>query len=44
MLADGEMDKDGVVHTYNGVSLSYKKGQNNVICSNMDGPRDCHTE
>ena len=21
-----------------------KKEQNNVICSNMDGPRDCHTE
>ena len=21
-----------------------KKNQNNAICSNMDGPRDCHTE
>ena len=21
-----------------------KREQNNVICSNMDGPRDCHTE
>ena len=21
-----------------------KKEQNNAICSNMDGPRDCHTE
>ena len=23
---------------------SHKKGQNNAICSNMDGPGDCHTE
>ena len=21
-----------------------KKNENNAICSNMDGPRDCHTE
>ena len=21
-----------------------KKERNNAICSNMDGPRDCHTE
>ena len=24
--------------------LSHKKEQNTAICSNMDGPRDCHTE
>ena len=24
--------------------LSHKKGWNNAICSNMDRPRDCHTE
>ena len=24
--------------------LSHKKEQNNAICSNMDGPRDCHAE
>ena len=24
--------------------LSHKKEQNNAICSNMDGLRDCHTE
>ena len=24
--------------------LSHKKEQNNATCSNMDGPRDCHTE
>ena len=29
-----------MVHIYNGVLLGGKKGQNNVIFSNMDGPRD----
>ena len=38
------MDKKDVVHIYNGISFSHKKEQNNAICSNMDGPRDCHTE
>ena len=38
------MDKEDVAHIYNRILLSYKKEQNNVICSNMDGPRDCHTE
>ena len=33
-----------MVHTYNGLLLSHKKEQNNAICSNMDGPRACHTE
>ena len=28
----------------NGILLSHKKEQNNAICSNMNGPRDCHTE
>ena len=27
-----------------GILLSHKKEQNNAICSNMDGSRDCHTE
>ena len=26
------------------IAFSDKKGRNNVICSNMDGPRNCHTE
>ena len=43
MSIDREMDKD-VVHIYNGILLNHKKEQNNAICSNMDGPRDCHTE
>ena len=38
------MDKEDVVHIYNGILLSHKKEWNNAICSNMDGPRDCHTE
>ena len=33
-----------MVHIYNGILLSNKKEQNNAICSNMHGPRDCHTE
>ena len=33
-----------VVYIYSGILLSHTKGQNNAICSNMDGPRDCHTE
>ena len=31
-------------YIYNGILLSHKKEQNNAICSNVDGPRDCHTE
>ena len=38
------MIKEDVVHIYNGILLSNKKEQNNAICRNMDGPRDCHTK
>ena len=34
------MDNKDVVHIYDGIVLSHKKEQSNVICSNMDGPRD----
>ena len=46
MSIDGGMDKVVVVriYIYNGILLSHKKEWNNAICSNMDGPRDCHTE
>ena len=44
MPIDRGMDKEDVVHVYNGILLSRKKEQNNAICSNMAGPRDCHTE
>ena len=36
------MDKEDVVHIYNGILLSHKKELNNAICSNMDRPRDYH--
>ena len=44
MSIDRGMDKEDVVHIYSGILLSHKKEQNNAIFSNMDEPRDCHTE
>ena len=44
MSIDRWMDKEDVVHTYNGALLGHKKEWNNTICSNMDGPRDYHTK
>ena len=41
--ADEWMDKEALVHIYNGV-LSYKKEWNNAICSHMDGPGDYYTK
>ena len=38
------MDKEDVVHTYNGILLHHKKEWNNAICSNMDATRDYHTK
>ena len=38
------MDKEDVAHIYYGILLSHKKERNWVICRDMDGPRDCHTE
>ena len=38
------MDKENVVHIYNGILLSHKKEHNNAIYSNMDGSRDHHTK
>ena len=40
------MGKEYVVYIYihNGILLSHKKEQNNAICSNMDGLRDCHAD
>ena len=40
MFTDRGMDKEDVVHIYN----SDVKKWNNAICSNMDEPRECHTE
>ena len=33
-----------MLHIYNGILLSHKKEQSCVICRDMDGPRECHTE
>ena len=33
-----------MVHIYNKILLSHKKGQNNAICSNTAATRDCHTK
>ena len=41
--SDRGMDKEDVVHIYNGILLSHKKEWNNATCSNMDGLRDYHT-
>ena len=37
-------DKEDVVCIYNGILLSHKKEWNWVICRDVDGPRDDHTE
>ena len=44
MPIDRWMDKEEVVHIYNGILLNHKKGKNWVICWDVDGSRDCHTE
>ena len=36
------MVKEEAVHIYNRLLLSHEKEWNNVICSNMDEPRDYH--
>ena len=38
------MDKEDVVHIYNGKLLSHKKEWNNAIYSNMDKHRDYYTK
>ena len=40
---DRLMNKEDVVHIYNGILLSHEKW-NNAICSNIDRPRDYHTK
>ena len=44
MPTDKRMDKEDVVHIYNGILLSREKEQNWVIYRDVDGPRDCHTK
>ena len=44
MPTDRWMDKEDVVHIYNGILLSHQKEENWVICRDVDGPSDSHTE
>ena len=44
MSTDRWMDKEDVVHIYNGILLSHKKEWNNAICGNMVRPRDYRTK
>ena len=44
MSIDRGIDREDVIHIYSRILLSHQKEQNNAICSDMDGPRDCHTE
>ena len=44
MSIDKEMDKEDVVHIYNGILLNHLKEWNNIICSHMNEPRECHNE
>ena len=44
MFIDRWMDKEDVIHIYNGLPLNHQKEWNNAICSNMDGSRDYHTK
>ena len=38
------MNKEDMVHIYNGILLCHKKEQNNTRCSNMDETIDYHTK
>jgi len=38
------VNKEDVVHTYNGMLLSHQKEWNNIICRNMNRSRDDHTK
>ena len=44
MSIDRGMDKEDVVHIYDGILLRHWKEWNNAIWSNMYGPRECHTK
>ena len=42
MSTNRGMDKEDVVHMFNGMLLSHKKEQNWVICSDIDGSIESH--
>ena len=43
-LTDEWIKKMWHIYIYNGLLFTHKKKWNWVICSEMDGPRDCYTE
>ena len=44
MFSNIWIDKEDVVHIYNGILLSLKKEWNNAIHSNMEGTKDYNTK
>ena len=44
MSTDRGMDKEYVVHIYNGILLSHKKEWDKAIYNNMEESRDYHTK
>ena len=47
MSIDRGMDKEDMVHVYNTILINHQKEWNKAMdpcCSNMNGPRKCHTE
>ena len=44
MSIDRGMDKEDIVHIYNGILLSHEKNEIMSLYSNMDELRDCQTE
>ena len=41
---NGWMNEEDMVYIYHGILLSHKKEWDYAICSNMDEPRDYHSE
>ena len=44
MSVNRQTDKEAVVRMHNGILLNHWQEWNNAVRSNMDGPRDCHSE
>ena len=44
MSISRDMDKEDMVHIYNGMLLSHKTEHSGAICRDLDRARDCHTE
>ena len=38
------MSEEDVIHICNGIRLSHKKEQNDIICSKVDATREYHTK